>query len=154
MIEDFDVPNEDGSYYLLANNKKCFKATMYSAEPGAVVHSNKLLDSEGKFWIDEELDDDWEGFNEDTHCQDSFLTWEMDETLLQEEGKIDGASKKQLTEKKFELKIMPKHQVILNSVNILLYDLHKKISAIWLAERSTTLAVFVLCFLYLYSLTK
>ena len=54
----------------------------------------------------------------------------MDETLLQEEGKIDGVSKKQLTEKKFELKIMPKHQVIHNSVNILLYDLHKKISAI------------------------
>ena len=38
--------------------------------------------------------------------------------------------------------------------NILYYRLHEKISAIWLAERSTILAVFVLWFQYLYSLTK
>ena len=49
LIEDFDVANENGSYYLLANNKKCFKATMYSTEPGAPVHHKELLDSEGKF---------------------------------------------------------------------------------------------------------
>ena len=34
------------------------------------------------------------------------------------------------------------------------YCLHEKIPAIWLAERSTVLAVFVPCFQYLYSLTK
>ena len=48
-IEDFDVANENGSYYLLADNKKCFKATMYSTEPSALVHNKELLDSEGKF---------------------------------------------------------------------------------------------------------
>ena len=112
LIEDFDVANENGSYYLLANNKKCFKTTMYSTEPGALVYNKELLDSEGKFQIDEVLDDDWEGFDEDLHCEGSFLAWEMDQTLLQEEEKTDGASKKQLTKKKFELKIMPKHQVI------------------------------------------
>ena len=57
LIEDFDVANENGSYYLLANNKKCFKATMYSTEPGALVHNKELLDPEGKFRIDEVLDD-------------------------------------------------------------------------------------------------
>ena len=49
LIEDFDVANENGSYYLLANNKKCFKATMYSTEPGALVHNKELLYSEEKF---------------------------------------------------------------------------------------------------------
>ena len=117
LIEDFDVANENGSYYLLANNKKCFKATMYSTEPGALVHIKELLDSEGKFrstgwWL--------EGFDEDLYCEGSFLAWEMDQTLLQEEGKTDGTSKKQLTKKKSELKIMPKHQVIINSENTLL----------------------------------
>ena len=57
LIEDFDVANENESYYLLANNKKCFKATMYSTEPGALVHNKELLDPEGKFRIDEVLDD-------------------------------------------------------------------------------------------------
>ena len=33
-------------------------------------------------------------------------------------------------------------------------SLTRKISAIWLAERSTLLAVFLLCFQYVYSLTK
>ena len=94
LIEDFDVANENGSYYLLANYKKCFKTTMYSTEPGALVHNKELLDLEGKFRIDEVLDDGWEGFDEDLHCEGSFLAWEMDQTLLQEEGKTDGASKK------------------------------------------------------------
>ena len=94
LIEDFDVANENGSYYLLANNKKCFKATMYSTEPGALVHNKELLYSEEKFRIHELLDDNWEGFDEDLHCEGSFL---VDQTLLQEEGKTDGASKKQLT---------------------------------------------------------
>ena len=39
LIEDFDVANENGSYYLLTNNKKCFKATMLSTEPGTLVHN-------------------------------------------------------------------------------------------------------------------
>ena len=39
-------------------------------------------------------------------------------------------------------------------LNILSYCLHKKISAIWLAERITILVVFVLYFQYLHSLTK
>ena len=93
---------------------------MYSTEPGALMHNKELLDSEGKFQIDEVLDDDWEGFDEDLHCEGSFLAWEMDQNLLQKEGKTDGASKKWLTKKKFELKIMPKYQVIINSVNNLL----------------------------------
>ena len=129
LIDEFDVANENGSYYLLAN-KKCFQATMYSTEPGALEHNKELLDSEETFRIDEVLDDDWEGFGEDLHCEGSFLTWEMDQTLLQEKGKTDGASKKQLTKKTFELKIMPKHLVIINSVDTLLYCLHKKISEI------------------------
>ena len=58
LIEDFDVANENGSYYLLASNKKCFKIKMYSTEPGALVHNTELLDL-GKFRIDEVLDDDW-----------------------------------------------------------------------------------------------
>ena len=103
---------------------------MYSTEPGALEHNKELLDSEETFRIDEVLDDDWEGLGEDLHCEGSFLTWEMDQTLLQEKGKTDGASKKQLTKKKFELKIMPKHLVIINSVDTLLYCLHKKISEI------------------------
>ena len=93
LIEDFDVANENGSYYLLASNKKCFKIKMYSTEPGALVHNIELLDL-GKFRIDEVLDDDWWGFDEDLHCEDSFLAWEMDQTLLQEERKTDGASEK------------------------------------------------------------
>ena len=129
LIDEFDVANENGSYYLLAN-KKCFQATMYSTEPGALEHNKQLLDSEEKFRIDEILDDDWEGFDEDLHCEGSFLTWEMDQTLLQEKGKTDGASRKRLTKKKFELKIMPKHLVIINSVDTLLYCLHKKVSEI------------------------
>ena len=112
---------------------------MYSTEPGALVHIKELLDSEGKFrstgwWL--------EGFDENLYCEGSFLTWEMDQTLLQEEGKTDGTSKKQLT------------NVIINSENTLLYCFHEKISAICLAERSTILAVFVVCFQYLYSLTN
>ena len=39
LIEDFDVANENGSYYLLTKNKKCFEATMLSTEPGALVHN-------------------------------------------------------------------------------------------------------------------
>ena len=58
LIEDFDVANENGSYYLLASNKKCFKIKMYSTEPGALVHNIELL-ALGKFRIDEVLDDDW-----------------------------------------------------------------------------------------------
>ena len=58
LIKDFDVANENGSYYLLASNKKCFKIKMYSTEPGALVHIIELLDL-GKFRIDEVLDDDW-----------------------------------------------------------------------------------------------
>ena len=54
----------------------------------------------------------------------------MDQNPLQEEGKTDGASKKGLTKKKFELKIMPKQQVIINRANTLLYCLHEKTSAI------------------------
>ena len=90
---------------------------MYSTEPSALLHNKELLDLEGKFRIDEVLDDDWECFYEDLHCEGSFLAWEMDQTILQERGKTDGPSKKRLTKKKFELKIMPKHQVIINSVN-------------------------------------
>ena len=63
LIDDFDVANENGSYHLVANNKKCFKASMYSTEPGALVHNKELLDSEGTFRIDEVLNDDWEGFD-------------------------------------------------------------------------------------------
>ena len=37
LIEDFDVANENGSYYLLVNSKKCFKATVYSTDPAALV---------------------------------------------------------------------------------------------------------------------
>ena len=58
LIKDFDVANENGSYYLLASNKKCFKIKMYSTEPGALVHNIELL-ALGKFRIDEVLDDDW-----------------------------------------------------------------------------------------------
>ena len=72
---------------------------MYSTELGALEHNKELLDSEGKIRIDEVLDDDWEDFDEDLHCEGSFLAWEMDQTLLQEEGKTDGASKKRLTKK-------------------------------------------------------
>ena len=90
---------------------------MYSTEPSALLHNKELLNSEGKFRIYEVLDDDWECFNEDLHCEGGFFAWEMDQTLLEEEGKTDGPSKKRLTKKKFELKIMPKHQVIINSVN-------------------------------------
>ena len=93
LIKDFDVANENGSYYLLASNKKCFKIKMYSTEPGALVHNIELL-ALGKFRIDEVLDDDWQGFDEDLHCEGSFLAWEMDQTLLQEERKTDGASEK------------------------------------------------------------
>ena len=64
------------------------------------------------------------------HCEGSFLAWKMDQNPLQEEGKTDGASKKGLTKKKFELKIMPKQQVIINRANTLLYCLHEKTSAI------------------------
>ena len=41
-----------------------------------------------------------------------------------------------------------------NIVNKPICHLHEEISAIWLAARSTLLAVFALCFQYLYSLTK
>ena len=44
----------------------------------------ELLDSEGNFRIDEALDDDWESFDEDLHCEGNFLACEMDQTLLQE----------------------------------------------------------------------
>ena len=94
LIEDLDVANENGSYYLPGNSKKSFNATMYSTELGALEHNKELLDSEGKIRIDEVLDDDWEDFDEDLHCEGSFLAWEMDQNLLQKEGKTDGASKK------------------------------------------------------------
>ena len=54
----------------------------------------------------------------------------MDQTPLQEDRKTDGPSKKGLTKKKFDLKIMPKQQVTINSENTLFYCLHRKISAI------------------------
>ena len=73
LIEDFDVPNENESYYLLANNKKCFKATMYYTEPGALVYKKELLDPEGKFRVDEVLDDSGRTFMKICIVKAAFL---------------------------------------------------------------------------------
>ena len=54
LIDEFDVANENGSYYLLAN-KKCFQATMYSTEPGALEHNNCWIQKKNfelmKYWM-------------------------------------------------------------------------------------------------------
>ena len=61
--------------------QQCFPQSL------VLLFITELLDSEANLRIDEALDDDWESFDEDLHCEGNFLAWEMDQTLLQEEIK-------------------------------------------------------------------
>ena len=97
IFEDFQQPYDD-DYYLLLDNKKYFAAKMVPVEPGAMVHQRVLLNSERKFSIEQVLDDQWDGYDDDIHCVGNFIAWELADTMLCTE-EADGKKKKR---KKFK----------------------------------------------------
>ena len=53
------------------------KATMYWTKPGVLVHNVPLAATHQKCWIDEILKIDWEGFDEDKHFENAFITQDL-----------------------------------------------------------------------------
>ena len=78
-------------YVLFSGDLELFVADLIPTTQGDLVHNHKLKQNEGKFLITDVLQDahSWVHFDEDIHCIETFVVWELESVKKVEEQKGD-----------------------------------------------------------------
>ena len=95
--EEFVQPSEQ-IYHLYVYGDdgepiNCFIASMYFTNPGVLVHNKPLLPTQQKFLIEEVLDKNWNGYDEDVHVAGTYVAWDIAD--ISEKGKKEEEKKEE-----------------------------------------------------------